>query len=151
MVTNSTSRLNATRATSRIESAAIFTRLPLAVLSIVLTLIALRYLVDPVGAAREAGIVFTSPGGITVARVGFAAFPLGFVGLFLSCIFSARKVLTGLRTELMLLGIVIAVRMLGMGLAHSSETGKLLVPEAVMAALCIAAIRVELHRRKTAS
>jgi hypothetical protein len=46
------------------------------------------------------------------------------------------------------LGIVIGVRVLGMALAHSAETAKLLVPEAVMAALCIIAMRLEIDRRR---
>lgn len=132
--------------TSRLT--AIFTRVPMVSLSIVLTLIAFRYLVNPVQAASEAGITFTSPSGITVARVGFAGFPLAFAAFFVTCLFSPRRILDGLRTELMLLGIVIGVRALGMVLTHSSETAKLFAPEFVIAALCALAIRVELNRRK---
>lgn len=117
-------------------------------LTVVLSLIAFRYLTNPVQAASAAGIAFTSPGGITVARVGFAGFPLAFAVFFLSCLVSQRRILTGLRTELTLLGIVMGVRMLGMAVAHSAETANLLVPEAAMAALCIIAIRLEMSRRK---
>jgi hypothetical protein len=125
-----------------------FTRVPMIGLTVVLVLIAARYLINPAQSAAAAGISFTSPGGITVARVGFAAFPLAFAAFFLSCLFSQHRVLTGLRTELILLGNVIGVRLLGMALAHSTETAKLLVPELVMAALCTFAIRLETNRRE---
>jgi hypothetical protein len=115
-------------------------------LTVVLILIAFRYLVDPVRAAAAAGIVFTSPGGLTVARVGFGAFPLGFVAFFLSCLFSHSRILLGLRTELKLLAIVVAVRIGAMVATHSTETAKLLLPEVVMAAFCMLAIRLERGR-----
>jgi hypothetical protein len=123
----------------------ILTRLPMVMLTVLLTAIALRYLVNPVQTASAAGITFTSPGGITVARVGFAGFPLAFAVFFLTCLFSQR-ILYGLRSELALLGIVIGVRVLGMALIHSAETAKLLVPEFVLVALCVLAIRLELSR-----
>jgi hypothetical protein len=116
--------------------------------SFVLTLIAFRYLTNPVHAASTAGIAFTSAGGITVARVGLGGFPLAFAAFFLSCLFSHTRVLWGLRTELTLLGTVMGVRVLGMALARSAETANLLVPEAVMAVLCIIAIRLEIDRLK---
>ena len=127
---------------------AVFTRLPIFALSAILFMIALRYMISPVQTAASAGISFTSPGGITVARVGFAGFPLAFVTLFLNSVFSQRRLLSGLRTELMLLAIVIGVRLFGMALAHSIETAKLLIPEVVLAVLCTLAIRLESDRRK---
>lgn len=127
---------------------AVFTRVPMVGLTVVLSMVALRYLTNPVQSAATAGISFTSPGGITVARIGFAGFPLAFVALFLSSLFSRRRLLSGLQIELMLLAIVIGVRVLGMALAHSTETAVLLVPEVVLAALCIFAIRLEGDRRK---
>jgi len=130
--------------------AAIFTKLPILVLTAILIMIALRYLISPVQTGAAAGISFTSPGGVTVARVGFGGFPLAFAAIFLACLFSRRHLLAGLRTELMLLAIVIGVRLVGMALAHSAETAKLLVPELVLSALCIFAIRLETDRRKHA-
>ena len=135
-------------ATDSSRAVAVLTRVPMVSLTIVFTLIAFRYLTNPVQAASAAGIAFTSPGGITVARVGFAGFPLAFAAFFLSCLLSQRRVLSGLRTELALLAIVISVRVLSMAVAHSAETAKLLVPEVIMATLCIFAIRLEINRRK---
>jgi hypothetical protein len=115
-------------------------------LTVVLFLISCRYLFNPVAQAAAVGITFTSPEGITVARVGFAGFPLAFAAFFVTCLFSQRRILDGLRTEVILLGIVIAVRVLGMVLTHSTGTAKLLVPEFVMASLCILGIRLEIAR-----
>ena len=130
------------------RAAAIFTRVPMIALSFVLTMIALRYLLHPIEAASAAGITFTSPGGITVARVGFAGFPLGFAAFFLSCLISQKRLLSGLNTELSLLTIMIGVRLISMATLHSLATAKLLAPEAVMAVLCVFAIRLELNRRR---
>lgn len=128
--------------------APIFTRLPILVLTAILLMVSLKYLISPLQTGAAAGISFTSPGGVTVARVGFGGFPLAFAAILLVSLFSRQHLLTGLRTELMLLAIVIGVRLLGMTLAHSTETAKLLLPELVLAALCIFAIRLERDRRK---
>lgn len=130
------------------RAVAILIRIPLVALTLILALIAFRYLLNPVEAASSVGVAFTSPGGITVARVGFGAFPLGFVAFFLNSLLSQRQLLPGLRTELALLAIVIAVRILGMVGAHSAETGLLLIPEVVIAALCVLAMRLETNRQK---
>ena len=134
--------------TNSSRAAALFTRLPIVALTAILLMIALRYLINPQHAGAAAGISFTSPAGMTVARIGFAAFPLAFAAVFLTSLFSRRYLLPGLQMELILLAIVIAVRLLGMSLAHSTETAKLLVPEMVLAVLCMFAIRVESERRK---
>lgn len=122
---------------------AILTRVPMVSLTIVLLSISCRYLIHPVEQASVVGINLTSPEGIIVALVGFAGFPLAFAAFFLTCLFSRRRILDGLRTELTLLGIVIVVRLLGMVLTHSADTAKLLAPEFVMAVLCMIGIRLE--------
>lgn len=128
---------------------AVLIRLPIIAVTAVLTMIASRYLIDPVGAAAQVGIAVTSPGGMIVARVGLGAFPLGFAAFFAVCLFNGDRLLSALHTELTLLGIVMAVRVSGMAVAHSSETAKLLLPEAVMALLCIAAIRLKRNERRS--
>jgi hypothetical protein len=127
---------------------AVLIRFPIIALTAVLTMIAIRYLADPVGAAAQVGIAITSAGGMIVARVGLGALPLGFAAFFAGCLFSEERLLSALHTELMLLGIVMAVRMTSMAAANSSETAKLLVPEAIMALLCIAAMRLKRSGRK---
>jgi hypothetical protein len=44
--------------------------------------------------------------------------------------------------------VVIAVRILGMALAHSTERARLLIPEFVLLTLSLNAIRLESRRRR---
>lgn len=122
-------------------------RAPLLMVTIIFTLISVRYLSDPVRAAAAVGISFTSPGGITVARVGFAAFPLSFAILAFSCLISTRRLLAGLYMVLTVAAVVIAVRILGIALDHSTESARLLAPEFVLLTLSLVAIRLESAKR----
>jgi hypothetical protein len=125
---------------------AVLTRIPMVSLTIVLFLISCRYLLHPVTQASAVGITLSSPDAVIVARVGFAGFPLAFAAIFATCLFSPRRILDGLRTELILLGTVIGVRILGMILTHSTATAKLLAPEFAIAALSIVGIQLEIAR-----
>jgi hypothetical protein len=127
----------------------ILVRVPMVMLSVVCGLIARRYLVDPVAAGQAAGISFISPGGVIVAQVGFGAFPLAFAAFFLSCVLSPNRILTGLKTELTLLGFVIVIRIAAMTAMHSTETAKLLVPEVVASGLCLLAIHLQRNRERS--
>ncbi len=109
----------------------------------IFTMISLRYLVNPVHYAALAGISFTSPGGITIARVGFAAFPLSFAVLALITLLSARWRLGGLYMVLIVNSVVMAVRILGFQLDHSTASAHLLIPETFLLILTIVAIRLE--------
>lgn len=123
--------------------AAVFRRVPLVMITAIFTMISLRYLVNPVHYAAEAGISFTSPGGITIARVGFAAFPLSIAILALTALLSTRWRLGGLYMVLTVDCAVIAVRILGIQLDHSTASAKLLIPETFLLILAIVAIRLE--------
>jgi len=116
--------------------------------AVIFTLIASHYLINPVQAGAAAGIAFITPGGITVARVGFAAFPLTFALIALRCVVAERRILSGLYMVVTLVTIVIGVRLLGMALQHSVETAKLLVPETALMGLSLVAIRLERARLK---
>lgn len=128
--------------------AAIFRRVPLVMMTIIFSLISVRYLSNPVTAAAKVGISFTSPGGITIVRVGFAAFPLSFAILAFISLFSERHRLSGLYMVLTVDSIVMAVRTLGIIAAHSMESAKLLAPETVLLVLSLIAIRLEWNAAK---
>jgi len=128
-------------ASSRV--AGVLRRAPLFMFTVIFTMISFRYLVHPVRYAAEAGINFTSPGGITIARVGFAAFPLSFAILALVALLSARWRLAGLYMVLTVDSVVMAVRILGFQLDHSFASARLLMPEAVLLILVMIAIRLE--------
>jgi len=96
--------------------------------TIIFTIISLRYLVNPGHYAAEAGISFTSPGGITIARVGLAALPLSFAILDLISLLSSRWRLAGLYMVLTVDSVVMAVRVLGFQLDHSTASARMLIP-----------------------
>jgi hypothetical protein len=122
---------------------AVFRRIPLAMFTFIFAMISFRYLVNPVHYAAAAGISFTSSGGVTVARVGFAALPLSFAILALISLVSPRWRLGGLYMVLTVNSVVIAVRILGFQLDHSTASARLLLPETVLLILTIVAIRLE--------
>ena len=128
-------------ASSRI--ARVFRRVPLVMFTAIFIMISFHYLVHPVQYAAQAGIRFTSAGGITIARVGFAAFPLSFAILALTALLSTRWRLGGLYMVLTVDCAVMAVRIVGFQLDHSTASARLLVPEAVLLILAVVAIRLE--------
>jgi len=110
------------RAGNSSRLAGVLRRAPLVMTTVIFTLISFRYLAHPVRAAAEAGIAFTSPGGITIARVGFAAFPLSLAILAYTSRFSTRWRLADLYMVLTADSVVITVRVLGFWLDHSTAT-----------------------------
>ena len=118
-------------------------RAPLIMMAVIFTMISFRYLFRLTHSAAAAGISFTSPGGIIIARIGFGAFPLSIAILAFASLLSARWRLAGLFMTLTVDSVVIAVRLLGFLLDHSSATAGLLIPEFVLLALSINAIRLE--------
>ena len=72
-----------------------FNRLVLAAAAFVMTMIALRNLRDPIGATEPLGIALRSASAVTIARVGFGGFPLGFAAALIGCVVSTRRLLTG--------------------------------------------------------
>ena len=118
-------------------------RAPLIMTLVIFSLISVRYLSNPVGAAAAVGISFTSPGGITIARVGFAAFPLSMAILAFASLLSAQRRLAGLYMVLTVDAVVMAVRIFGILVDHSTASAHLLAPEAVLLTLSIIAIRLE--------
>ena len=71
-----------------------FSRLIITAATFVMSMIALRSLRDPIAATLPMGIVLTSPAAITVVRVGFGGFPLGFAIALFGCLISTRRLLT---------------------------------------------------------
>ena len=126
--------------------AAFLGRAPLIMMTVIFSSISFRYLMHPVRTAAEAGITLTSPGGITIARVGFAGFPLSLAILAFASVISTRRRLAGLYMALTVVSVVMAVRIFGMLMDHSSASAPLLVPEAVLLTLSIIAIRLESAR-----
>lgn len=90
------------------------TRLILLLPMAIFTLIAARYLVNPVRSAAAQGIVLPPGLGVTIARVGLGGFPLGCAIFLATCFFSKRRLLTGLTFVSILASVVLGVRVFGM-------------------------------------
>ena len=117
--------------------------------TLVFTMIAARYLTEPVRAAAEVGLNFTSPLGLTILRIGFGAFPLGCGIVTLACLLSARRVLLGLSFVATMMSTILIVRVAGM-LADGtvSQSLGLVRAEIIMLILMSAGILLETGRMR---
>jgi hypothetical protein len=117
--------------------------------TVIFSLIAVKYLADPVGTAAAFKISLGSAAAVTNMRVGFGAFPLGFALITLGCLVSARRHLTGLWFVMTIVGTVTAGRILGIavdGPAH--ESLRVLRPEVVLLTLSCVGLVLEVRRRR---
>ena len=126
------------------------TRLILTFPTLLFLTIAIRN-ISNVTAMGVRGIAFTSGGGMTVARVGFGAFPLAF-GLFLiGCLFFERHLVTALSLVATVDLVVLIVRVAGMYTDSSvSENVPLVRAEVVLLLLMAIGFLVEFLRRRRA-
>jgi hypothetical protein len=129
-----------------------FSRALLLVASVLFLAIAARNIVDPAAAEGPVGIAFSSPGGVTVGRVGFGAFPLGFAIILIACLASERRLLLGLRFLNTLVVVLTAVRILGLVVdGPAAFTLKVLRPEIALTLLSTLAVYLEGKRRARAT
>ena len=127
-----------------------FNRLVLIVASFIMTTIAMRQLRDPIGATAAVGIVLGSPTAVTVARVGFGGFPLGFAIALCGCLTSTKRLLTGVSLVAAVVGAATLARIQGLVLdGVTSYNTALLRPE--FALLSLSAIGIALERRRVSS
>jgi len=126
-----------------------FNRLLLAAATFIMTMIALRTLRDPIGSTLPLGIVLNSPTAITVVRVGFGGFPLGFAIALFSCLISTRRLLTGVSLVAAVMAAATVARIQGLLVdGVTSYNLALLRPEIVMLTLSLVAIVLERRRRQ---
>ena len=126
-----------------------FNRAVLGLATLLFTSIAVRGLTDPVGSSAAHGITFGSAAGITVARVGFGGFPLSFALVFLACLLSERRLLTGLAALSVTAVVVTSARLLGLAIDGPAEfTLRVLKPEVVLVVASTAAVFLERRRRQ---
>jgi Domain of unknown function (DUF4345) len=128
-----------------------FSRIVLLAATLLFTTIALRNLFDPVGAAAPHEITLGTAAGVTVARVGFGGFPLGFAIILLMCLTAERRLLAGLGFLVVLMIVVTATRVLGLVLdGPASFTLRVLKPEVALIVASTAAFFLERRRRQLA-
>jgi hypothetical protein len=124
-----------------------FNRLVLTAATFIMTTIAIRQLRDPIGATAALGIVLASPTAVTVARVGFGGFPLGFAIALGGCLMSTRRLLTGVSLVAVVVGAATLARLQGLILdGMTPYNTALLRPE--FALLSLSSIGIALERRR---
>ena len=125
-----------------------FNRLVLVGATFVMSMIALRNLRDPIGANLPLGITPVSPTAVTIIRVGFGGFPLGFAAALFGCLISTERLLTGLSLILTVVGAATVARVEGIVLDGATPYNLgLLRPEIAMLTLSIVGMLFELRRR----
>jgi hypothetical protein len=126
-----------------------FSRVVLFLAGIIFTLIAVKFIGDPVGAATPSGILLTTPLAHTDMRVGFGAFPLGFAAIAFWCASSTRRLTMGLGLILTVIGLSLAVRIFGVMTDHTlTQSMPLLFAEGALFTLSMVAIIIESQRRR---
>ena len=124
-----------------------FNRLVLIAASFIMTAIAIRQLRDPIGSTAALDIVLGSPTAVTVARVGFGGFPLGFAIALCGCLTSTKRLLTGVSLVAAVVGGATLARIQGLVLdGVTPYNTALLRPE--FALLLLSAIGIALERRR---
>jgi hypothetical protein len=122
-------------------------RILLLLATVLFFLIGFRYLGDPVNKAAADSIVLGSVMAISRVRVGFGGFPLALSFILLGCLFSQKRLLTGLTVLATTVGVVTAARLVGIAIDGPAEEAlKLLRVEIVLFALAVAAILIERAR-----
>jgi hypothetical protein len=128
-----------------------FGRFVLGAATLLFTAIALRGLLDPVGSSAVHAITLGSPAGVTVARVGFGAFPLAFAIILLGCLVAQRRLLAGLGALVVVAIVLTAGRLLGLVLDGAAPfTVHVLKPEVGLVVASSVALVLERRRRQSA-
>lgn len=119
-------------------------RLVLLFATVLFTLIGQKFVLDPAGAVREAGIALNTQLALTTVRASFGAFPLGCATVLLTCLLSNRRVRLGLWFNLILIGVVLLVRLYGIALDGTlAENQRVLTAEAVLLSITLIALALD--------
>lgn len=122
-------------------------RLILFVVSVLFSLIAFRYIFDPVGATSPFKISLGTPAAVTNMRVVGAMF-LGIAIVSLTCLVSIKRHLAGLAVFVPIIVVVTAVRIFGFLVDGSDHaTLHVLKPEVVLLVLSSVGLYLEFRRR----
>jgi Domain of unknown function (DUF4345) len=122
-------------------------RLILFGVSVLFSLIAFRYISDPVGATSPFKISLGTPAAVTNMRVVGAMF-LGVAIISVACLISIKRHLTGLAVFVPIIVVVTAVRILGaMVDGPDHDTLQVLRPEVVLLVLSSIGLFLEFRRR----
>jgi len=124
------------------------TRLLLLPPTFIFAMIAVRTLMNPAQAAAAVGISLDRPLAYTILRVGFAGFPLGCSIFLLTCLFSSRRIITGLSFVAIMAAVLLVVRTWGAAVDGTLEESMgLIISEIVLLALMVLGLVVETRHK----
>jgi len=117
--------------------------------TLVFTMIALRYIVDPVRASAATGVTLAPGLATTVTRIGFGAFPLAVAIFTFSCLFSKRRQAAGVELVAIVMFTAIVVRLISVAMAGATaQSTRLFIPETAILLLSLTGMVLERSRRK---
>jgi hypothetical protein len=117
------------------------TRIVLVFGTLLFAMIGRKFVLDPIGAVRDAGIQLATPMALTTVRASFGAFPLACSLAILTCLVSRSRNRTGLWFIAILIGVVLAVRLYGIFLDGTlQENQRVLTAEAVLLLFTVIAL-----------
>jgi Domain of unknown function (DUF4345) len=129
-----------------------FNRLLLLAATFIMMMIALRTLRDPIGSTLPLGIVLNSPTAVTVVRVGFGGFPLGFAIALAGCLVSTKRLLGGLLLLVSVMAAATIARLQGIMLDGATPYNLVLLrPDMAFCVLSAVGIALERRRRPLAT
>ena len=115
--------------------------------TLIFSLIALRYITNPVTSAAAQGITLNPGLGVTIGRVGLGGFPLGCAIFLATCLLSQRRLLTGLTFVSTVVAVLLVVRVFGMTAdASIQENIKLVRAEIGLLAVTGVGLLIEFNR-----
>jgi preprotein translocase subunit SecD len=123
-------------------------RLIILAVAALFSMISLKFILDPLGAATASGITIQPGLGYTNTRAGFGGFPLGFALILLFCLFSSRWLLAALASIATVAGVILLVRLYAAVLDNTfSDSAQLLAPEAAITIVALLGAWMESARR----
>ena len=126
-----------------------FNRLLLLAATFIMMMIAVRTLRNPIGSTLPMGIALNSPTAVTVVRVGFGGFPLGFAVALAGFLVSKKRLLGGLFLLASIAGAATLARLQGIALDGATPYNlHLLRPEIALCVLSAIGIVMERRRRR---
>jgi cytochrome b561 len=124
-----------------------FSTLVLIFAAFILSMIGVKFVIDPVSAAVASGMTLHSAVAVTNMRASFGAFPLACAIFIVICLASGSHRVTGLRFVAIVIGAVLLVRVFGIYRDGTlMESGKVLGAEAILMILSILGLFFERSR-----
>ena len=124
-----------------------YNRIVLLLVAVLFASIAVKNLMHPFEAAKQANIILSSTTALSVARVSMGALPLSFAIFILVSLFSEKQLSRAVLFVFILAGITTMVRVASLQIDGHSDFGqKVLVPE--IAITVLSALGLYLGRRR---